>query len=205
MDEQHHIVSADETTVTFGADIGLTNKDPTLRQIRAAAGWDVRSKEGVAPDLDLSCFLLNKDGRTRWDEDFVFYNNIRSEDGEVVHKGDSRTGAGDGDDETIEISLQALSYDVMELEFVLTIHEGEFHDQSFAQAKNVYFRLVNMETEMELIRFPIPDEHMEQNKGTLIRIGKLFRDGDKWRFITNGLIEENGLRKAATGYGIIVI
>ena len=57
-------------------------------------GWDVIGFDKEAPDLDLSIFLLDKNNETRMDEDFVFYNNLKSLEGAVEHMGDNRTGRG---------------------------------------------------------------------------------------------------------------
>ncbi len=37
--------------------------------------WGARSEVGTEFDLDLSCFLLNGDGKVGAETDFVFYNN----------------------------------------------------------------------------------------------------------------------------------
>jgi Uncharacterized proteins involved in stress response, homologs of TerZ and putative cAMP-binding protein CABP1 len=129
-------VSSSETVINIGDDIGLTNKDPTLKKIRIGAGWTIRSIEGEPPDFDLSCFMLNNTDQTRMDEDFVFYNNTKSEQEEIKHRGDSRTGAGQGDDENIEIDLQAMSFDISSVMFVLSIHEGEYHEHNFSMIRS---------------------------------------------------------------------
>jgi hypothetical protein len=58
--------------------INLMEKDATVKILRVAAGWDLKEYDGENIDVDLSCFILGKDGQTRMDEDFVFYNNLKS-------------------------------------------------------------------------------------------------------------------------------
>src|SRR5690349_11201078 len=84
--------------VSLGDDINLTAKDPSLNKLVIGVGWDLNAFNADALDLDFSLFMLNKDGVTRADEDFVFYNQPVCLDGGIKHGGDSRTGAGDGDD-----------------------------------------------------------------------------------------------------------
>ncbi len=199
-------VSSDVSNLKMGDDIGLTNKDQTLKRIMIGAGWEVRKFEGEEPDLDLCAFILNNDRQTRKDPDFVFYNNRQSEEGEVKHMGDSRTGAGEGDDEMITIDLQALPFDVAAIMLVISIHDGEIKEQDFSGVRDVFLRIVNADTDFELCKIEIPDAYLEEHKGTAMKIGKIFRDGPKWRFhACTETIPKGGLRALATEYGIIVV
>ena len=63
-----------------------------LTHLSLGLGWDTDL------DLDSSILLLDSSGLVI---DQVFYNQLSSEDGSVVHSGDNTTGEGSGDDETI--------------------------------------------------------------------------------------------------------
>ena len=110
--------------VKRGDEINLTLKDPTMKAIMVGVGWDLKAFESDPLDLDASVFLLDRNEKTRVDEDFVFYNNLIGSEGAVKHQGDSRTGAGDGDDEIMMINLQELPFDIMKISFVLSIYVG---------------------------------------------------------------------------------
>ena len=77
-----------------GGNVNLSKEAPGLAKLKLGLGWDVRSTDGAAFDLDGVVFLLNQAGKVRSDADFIFYNTLRSADGAVVHSGDNRTGAG---------------------------------------------------------------------------------------------------------------
>ena len=63
-------------------------------------GWDSNSSStGEGFDLDASVFLVGANGKIPNDNHFVYYNNLKSPDGAVIHTGDNLTGEGDGDDE----------------------------------------------------------------------------------------------------------
>src|SRR5688572_20107476 len=103
-DDLHPIVmmpDANLVRVKKGEEINISRLDPGIRDITIGVGWDLKRFEGDPIDVDASVFLLDKNDRTRQDEDFVFYNNFIGREGAVKHMGDSRTGAGDGDDEKI--------------------------------------------------------------------------------------------------------
>ena len=82
--------AGDVFTLKKGEQANLTRLDPTLKRIMVGVGWVVIGFESEAPDLDVSVFLLDKNEKTRMDEDFVFYNNLKSLDGSVEHMGDNR-------------------------------------------------------------------------------------------------------------------
>jgi tellurium resistance protein TerD len=153
--------------------------------------------------LDVSCFLLDRDKKTRMNEDFVFYNNMHSLESAVVHNGDSRTGAGDGDDETISIGLQSIPLDVFRVVFVLSIYRGEENEQSLNKVRNCYFRLINQENSQELLRYEMTPD-MDEKGETAMIIGALKREGPKWHFKVLGDCVEGGLGKIASDYDIIV-
>jgi tellurium resistance protein TerD len=87
-------------------------------------GWDVRQTPGAPFDLDASAFLLKADGRVRFSQDLVFYNNKQSVDGSVFHHGDNLTGQGEGDDEMVSIDLSRVPPDIMKIVFTCSIYEG---------------------------------------------------------------------------------
>lgn len=188
--------------VKKGEEINITRLDPALREITVGVGWDLKAFEGDPVDVDASIFLLDRNDRTREDEDFVFYNNLTGREGAVRHMGDSRTGAGDGDDEKIVIDLMALPFEVVKIAFVLSIYDLDLNSNNFSLVKNVYFRIVNNETSHETFRFEL-DEDM--GTGTGLYIGYLERVGSDWMYRALGEPIYGGLSKIATDFGIVVM
>ena len=101
--------------LTKGGNVNLTKDSPNLSNISIGLGWSTRSTAGFAFDLDASCFLLNSSNKVRNDKDFIFYNELKSVCGSVVHQGDNRTGDGDGDDEIIKINLIKLPEEIQKI------------------------------------------------------------------------------------------
>lgn len=96
-----------------GERISLSKEAPGLKRASIGLGWDVNASDtGKAFDLDASLFMLAGDGKIPIDEYFVFYNNLNSPDQSVKHLGDSRTGEGSGDDETIVVDLAKINPEI---------------------------------------------------------------------------------------------
>lgn len=128
-----------------------------LTRVTMGLGWDVRKAGGLRGlfgggggdiDLDASCLLFNSSGQLA---DSVWFRQLRSKDGSIVHTGDNRTGAGDGDDEQIIVDLQALPRDVAVLLFTVNSFTGD----SFDRIENAYCRLVDAANNQELARYDL--------------------------------------------------
>ena len=117
-----------------GGRVSLSKEAPGLSKILVGLGWDTNSSDtGAEFDLDASAFLLGASGKVENEKNFVFYNNLTSADGSVVHTGDNRTG--EGDDEAIKIDLSKISPNVKEIDIVVTIHEANARRQNFGMVK----------------------------------------------------------------------
>jgi len=172
-----------------------------MKEIQIGVGWDLKAFESHPLDLDASLLLLDKNDEAREDSDFVFYNNLNAADGAVKHLGDSRTGAGEGDDEVIMVNLDALPFDVVRIKFVLSIYNMDYMEHDFSMVKNVYFRIVNSRLETEIFRYEL-DEELTEHEGLII--GELDRIGAEWIFRAVGETVKGGLGKIAQEHAIMV-
>lgn len=196
-------IELNQNAIKKGDEINLNAKDLALKSLHIGIGWDLNAFDTDPLDLDISCFMLNRQGKTRVNEDFVFYNNFEGTDKAIIHGGDNRTGAADGDDESITIYLDRIHFDIIQVMFVLSIYRGDEKGQSLSKMRNAYFRLVNGDTNIELARYELEDD-VQERKETAMLIGVLNREGPKWHFVAMGECVEGGLRKVAEGYDIIV-
>jgi tellurium resistance protein TerD len=196
-------VELSDNKIGIGDEVNLKEKDPTMTKVNIGVGWDVNAFDSDVIDLDVSAILLDKDNMTRIDEDFVFYNNPESQNAEVKHKGDSRTGAGDGDDEIIFVDLNALPFDIMRVLFVLSIYKGNEKEQHLDQVQGAFIRLVNADNRTEITRYDLSDD-IEHCPDTAFLCAALDREGPKWHFRPIGEPVAGGLREAAMRYGLII-
>lgn len=184
------------------ANINLNELDQTIRVMRIAAGWDLKTFVGEDNlDVDLSCFMLNKDGKTREDGDFVFYNNLKSADMSVRHLGDNRDGFGEGDDEAIIVDISSLSFDIYKIVFVVSIYLADEKKQNFTHVENSFVRVMNEETDQELARDSMPESFAD---ATAIEYCELERNGSEWFFHKIHKPAEGGLKEIAEKYGCMI-
>jgi len=186
-------------SLSKGGNVNLSKEAPGLSKILVGLGWDARSTDGAAFDLDGSAFLLNATGKIRSDADFIFYNNLKSSDGSVEHTGDNTTGEGEGDDESISVNLSAVPADVDKIVVAVTIHEAETRSQNFGQVTNAFVRVVNADNSSEIARYDLAEDASTE---TAMVFGEVYRAGSEWKFRAVGQGFAGGLGPLAAGYGV---
>lgn len=130
-----------------------------LTRVVMGLGWDVRKSKGLFGgllggggggdiDLDASCLMFDGGGQVL---DTVWFGQLRSKDGSIIHTGDNLTGAGDGDDEQIRVDLTAVPSNVRTLIFTVSSFRGD----TFDRIENAYCRLVDETTGQERARYDL--------------------------------------------------
>lgn len=158
----------------------------TLNKIIMGLGWDAVESRGFLGfgggqqeiDLDASCLLFDE---SKSPVDVVFFRQLRSKDGSIQHTGDNRTGAGDGDDEQINVNLDAVPALVKSLVFTV----NSFTGQDFSQVKNAFCRIVDASNGKEIARYNLS---VQGNHSAQI-MAKVYRHNGEWKMHAIG---ENG-------------
>ncbi|CUB06662.1 TerD family protein [Marinomonas fungiae] len=165
--------------------VSLTKQSNSpLTSLTFGLGWDPIKKTGffgkllggsAEIDLDASVVLMDSNGDKI---DTVWFRQLKSKCGSVIHSGDNLTGEGDGDDESIYIDLALLPENIEHLAFTV----NSFRGQTFNEVENAFCRVVDQNGK-ELVRY----ELSEQGQHTGIMISSLKRDSGEWKFTAQGL------------------
>lgn len=188
-------------SLTKGSNVSLSKEAPGLSEVIVGLGWDPRVTDGTEFDLDASIFITGENGKVLNDNSFIFYNNKTSQDGSVEHLGDNRSGAGEGDDEQVNVKLTGLAADVKKLVFAVTIHDAESRKQSFGQVGNAYIRVVNKADGKELARYDLSEDASTE---TAMIFGELYRHNDEFKFKAIGQGFAGGLKPLAEAHGVSI-
>ena len=158
-----------------------------LSRVTMGLGWDVaKSKgffgfgggQGQPVDLDASVVLFDDSNRP---VDVVWFRQLKSKDGSIVHTGDNRTGAGDGDDEQIVVDLRSVPPTVKSLVFTV----NSFTGQNFSTVENAFCRIFDTNSNKEIARYDLS----VQGSHTAQIMAKLYRHNGEWKMHAIG---ENG-------------
>lgn len=186
-------------TLQKGGNLSLDKVAPGLVEVLVGLGWDPRATDGQEFDLDASAFMLGSNGKIRGETDFIFYNQKESTCKSVIHTGDNRTGAGDGDDESLIVNLPKVPADVDKIVFTVTIHDADARRQNFGQVGGAFIRIVNQQGGAELVRFDLAEDAATE---TAMVFAELYRHGSEWKFRAVGQGYAGGLKAMCSQYGL---
>jgi len=152
----------------------------TLTKVTMGLGWDVAKKGGMlgglfgssggSVDLDASCVMFDDSNKII---DTVWFRQLKSKDGSIVHTGDNLTGEGEGDDEQIIVDLSRVPSNVKALVFTV----NSFTGQTFDTIESAYCRMVDSSNNKEIARYTLSGKgsHSAQI------MAKLYRHNDEWK------------------------
>ena len=163
-----------------GQKVDLTKGNPSLKNIMVGLGWDVNAFDSGADfDLDAAAFMVGANGKCPTEKEFVFYGNLEHTSGAIKHMGDNLTGAGDGDDEQIQVDLTKIPANVEKVAFTVTIYDSDARRQNFGQVSNAFIRIVDEATGTELIHYDLGEDFSIE---TAVVVGELYRHNGEWKF-----------------------
>lgn len=162
-----------------GSNIDLSKEAPSLRRIHVGLSWDENRFSGAQFDLDASVIMVGTSGKLEKDENFIYFRNLESKCGSVIHTGDNLTGDAEGDDEVILVDLDKVPADVTKLVFAVNIYNAQDRGQNFGMVENAAIRLVNQDDEHEVARFDLTED---ASGDTAMVFGELYRHNDSWKF-----------------------
>lgn len=180
-----------------GQKIDLTKGNPGLTKIMVGLGWDEAAKPksggllglfgggggGAAIDCDASAILLDAQEKLTAKDRLVYFGNLQSGDKSVKHSGDNLTGAGDGDDEQINVDLGSVPSSVSKIVFVVNIYDCLKRKQDFGMIANAFIRVVNPVNGQEFCRYNLTESYAGK---TSLVVAEVYRHNDEWKFAAIG-------------------
>lgn len=171
-------------SLSKGQTVSLKKGDGgTLTHVRMGLGWDAVKKKGFfgskSQSIDLDASAVMYDGAKQV-VDQVWFQQLTSKDGSVLHSGDNRTGDGDGDDESVTVHLDRLPANVASIVFLV----NSFTGQNFSQIENAFCRLVDETNGQEIARYDLTGSGTH----TAQVMAKVARDGSGWSMTAIGSI-----------------
>lgn len=156
-----------------------------LSRVKMGLGWDVASSGKAGGflgglfgggggndsiDLDASCIMFDTNKQPI---DAIWFGQLQSKDGSIQHTGDNRTGAGDGDDEVINVDLSRIPANVQSLVFTV----NSFTGQTFEKVANAFCRIINANNNSEVARYNLS----AQGNHTALILAKVYRHNGEWK------------------------
>ena len=156
----------------------LQKAAPSLQKAHVGLQWDT----GDNVDLDLSVFALHQNGKIQAADDFLFFDQSTVGPG-LQKSGDNRTGAGDGDDEWLDVTFASVKPTVDRIVLVVNIYEAQARRQNFGLVRNAMVHIDDADSGRELARFALTDDY---STDTSVIFGELVRSTQGWSFQSIG-------------------
>ncbi|WP_461207487.1 TerD family protein [Clostridium sp. DL1XJH146] len=193
-----------------GQRVDLVKHGDSLSKVIVGLGWDPVQTGGKGllgglfgggnseVDCDASVLMLDANGKLAKSKDVIYFGNLKSIDGSVVHTGDNLTGDGDGDDEQIIVDLQRVPSAVEKLVFVVNIYDCLKRKQDFGMIQNAFIRVFNPANNNELIKYNLSENYSGK---TALITGEIYRNNGGWKFAAVGEgTNDSGLRSIINRY-----
>lgn len=179
-----------------GQKVDLTKGNAGLSKILVGLGWDPIQSSGGGGilgslfglgkgdnfDCDASLFMLGSNEKIESNKDIIYFGNLKSQCGSILHTGDNLTGEGDGDDEQIIVELDKVPERISKLVFVVNIYECIKRKQHFGQVQNAYIRVLD-HLGNEIVKYNLTENHSGK---TALVIGEIYRHNSEWKFAATG-------------------
>ncbi|MDR1036373.1 MAG: TerD family protein [Deltaproteobacteria bacterium] len=147
-----------------------------LSKVVMGLGWDPVDRPGLGSiDLDASCVLFDA---SKKEVDSVWFQQLKSRDGSIVHTGDNLTGQGEGDDEQIIVDLPRVPAAVTQLVFTV----NSFRGQKFTDIANAFCRIVDSRNNQEIARYTLTGG----GDYTALVMAKVYRHNNEWKMAAVG-------------------
>jgi len=168
-----------------GQKVSLTKENAGLSNILVGLGWDeAPQKHGFFSskpkqiDCDASVIMLQNDKFVN-KGDLVYYGNLQHKTGAVQHMGDNLTGAGEGDDEQIIVTLPKIPQEYNRIVIVVNIYSAYERKQHFGMIQNAFCRLVDGRNNNEMCKYNLTEDYSGL---TAMIFGEIYRHGAEWKF-----------------------
>ncbi len=165
--------------MTKGQSVSLTKSGGgSLSTVNLVLNWEGLTKKGffsskkVSVDLDATCLIFDASHQLI---DQVWFQQLASKDGAVVHTGDDRTGGGG---EMIRVDLARLPATAQALVFVV----NSFLGQAFTQIETASVQLFDGTTNSQLANYTLAGS----GNHTALVMAKVIRSGAVWTMTAIG-------------------
>ena len=163
-----------------------------LQQVCVGLNWGAIETKGFfgglkkkAVDLDASCGVYDGDKNVL---DVIYFGQLKSKDGSIVHSGDDLTGDMEGDDgldnEIITVNLGGVSQDAQHLVFILNSFQG--HD--FGDIPHASLRIYEGtpdRVDQVFANYDIANDPKFKGHVSMI-MGRFYRHQGGWKFAAIG-------------------
>lgn len=130
-----------------GESFELSELGAVLKTLKIKTEWQLLPELKTPPEADMYALLLDKNNIAPTNEDFIFFNQLESQDNAVYLMNEDNTAIQNGGEQSIMVNLEALRYDIVAIKIGMNIYRGGERDQSFRFLEAAQLSLFNHDDE----------------------------------------------------------
>lgn len=193
-----------------GGRVDLEKEGLKLTKVKIGLGWRANAFDtGGDFDLDFSLFVLGENNQVIGEKYFIYYKNLTSPCGSIVHSPDDTEGSkgevpAGTPAEFATIDLPRLPSEAHAIACIVTIYKADERRQNFGQVKDAFIRVydgLKDDSSPPLAGYNLEDEFSTE---TAVEFGTLIRAGSGWKFKATGAGYKRGLADFVKAYGLQV-
>lgn len=138
-------------------------------------------------DIDMYAFMLDENGVTSCDDDFVFFGNRETMSGALTYM----------DDNSVQTDLSRVPEHIKRISFVYSIYQPGLND-NFSKVLDPFVSVI--QDNREIVRYTASELFAE----TTIIFMEIYRHNSGWKLNTIGQGYREGLKRLCANYGLIV-
>lgn len=165
------------------------------QELKVGLRWD-ENRAGDNIDLDVWVVPM-KAGDLAEEEGIVYYNNKSSYNDAIVHSGDNRTGAGDGDDESITFKLANVPAHIERCRIIINIHSPA--TAKFGVVRNAKVVVYGGSEDGQDLVYDLEEDYSAFK--TLI-VAEVYRNNGGWKVRALSEGYSDGISQLLTAYGV---
>ena len=179
-----HLRPGEKISVGQNEEIAICFEDEhPLTDLLVGVGWD-ESRSSTNMDVDSCVFAFSGNQKAKGffeSDNLVFFHRLQNSNGSIVHHGDNLTGAGQGDDETIDIHLNKLPHNQDKIVIALNIYMAHDRGQTLGSVSNLYITIRDPRTRTALLEYRVAAAQLNPRHNSIV-IATVRKSGQMWMF-----------------------
>jgi tellurium resistance protein TerD len=189
-----------------GGNINLAKEAAGITVFRMGLAWDANAGSGADFDLDVAAIPLKEDGKAVANDAICMYGQLNWKDA-IKHSGDERTGAAEGDDETITVDTAKLPAEVAKIVVLVNIYDAKRRQQNFGMVRNSKVTLYKGSTgttgDAVLAKYDLEED---ASMSRCLVFCELYKKDGEWKFKaineSKGSFNDTTYHQVLSSYGI---
>lgn len=167
------------------------NKEISSKSFMLALDWDQKNYPDY--EIDVSAMLLSERAKLEEEENFIFYNNLKSPNGELELINNPPSNY----KKAFLVNMDKISPEISRILLLMTIENGDQLNRRFGNIKNIKADIIAINSNIPALSYPVEG----LSKESALIVLEIYKRNNEWRIQANGNGFNAGLSAILKEYG----